>query len=712
MAPDEESKEENSVEFQFSDLRLDTKIDPKELVENIHSHVLNDIGLLESDVSGVHFLPNENWPQRVKIYCNNSDTKDTLIQRGLGLYGRHIRLFEPGQGIKKIEIKNVPGHMPSSMIKPILETFGQIVSFRHEKHRLASGRQIEWTTGNRLAWMRDVENMPPIIKIKWQGKDILLNVWHFGQVDKYCRHCKDIVPKDHQCPNIPQRKCFGCGSLNHKRDECPVGKVCYHCGQSGHIALRCPDKDKPKANSIFTNKTNQVNRVLGHTSFVNGKKDTLFSQQPLSEGATGNSRDLNPPPPHRNIQTPGKRQRSSGDSLDINSEDEFPKVGQTEKDVKGKKDLQTSSRQRSHTGSKKNKKRRKKTQQRSGLQSITSFLKPQKDQPETLQNSIIESESCYETDDELDVHSDVDTDDEEKKLNEGQEKGNPGNEDKEKIAVTITSPGGNDVTVDLNDKEHDQEVIEVSKGIQSMEVDTAEEEKVKVTVFGGSNCENLQAYLTGDEEIKIESKVVFEGGLKFAGISKKIDELGVEHDKNEDDYIVCHVGSSDFPLNTPEELDLKHGQYREQLSKIDTEWHGKHIIMCSVPLRIGSTPVHQVINSQVTGFNKKTQSDGDRYPRLHYCNTVPYLVDKEEVCPDLYKKPDIDPYGVHFNEAGKKEVAKAITDCIKEIAKGRKKIPLPVQVSPAAVEVTHRERASEIVCSEELCSSPATMRNV
>ena len=135
--------------------------------------------------------------------------------------------------------------------------------------------------------------------------------------------------------------------------------------------------------------------------------------------------------------------------------------------------------------------------------------------------------------------------------------------------------------------------------------------------------------------------------------------------------------------------------------------------MCSVPLRVGSTPVHEEINHQVTGFNRKTREDGDCYPRLHYCNTIPYLVDKEGVCPSLYKKPDIDPYGVHLNEAGKREVAKAITECIKEIVKGRKKISSPVEESPMVnMEVTHRERSAEIVCNEELCSSPVTIRNV
>ena len=82
------------------------------------------MGLLEASILGVHFLPTENWPQRVKIFCHDSETKDTLKQRGLDLFGGHVKVFEPGQGVKKVEIKNVPGHMPSHLIKDVLEGFG------------------------------------------------------------------------------------------------------------------------------------------------------------------------------------------------------------------------------------------------------------------------------------------------------------------------------------------------------------------------------------------------------------------------------------------------------------------------------------------------------------------------------------------------------------------------------------------------------------
>ena len=84
MPPPDES---NSVEFQYSDLRLDSKVDHRDLVEMIHTKVTEEMNLQESCVLGVHFLPNENWPQRVKIYCKDAIARDTFLQRGLNLYG-------------------------------------------------------------------------------------------------------------------------------------------------------------------------------------------------------------------------------------------------------------------------------------------------------------------------------------------------------------------------------------------------------------------------------------------------------------------------------------------------------------------------------------------------------------------------------------------------------------------------------------------------
>ena len=86
-------------------------------------------------------------------------------------------------------------------------------------------------------------------------------------------------------------------------------------------------------------------------------------------------------------------------------------------------------------------------------------------------------------------------------------------------------------------------------------------------------------------------------------------------------------------------------------------------------------------------------------------------MDKDGVCPSLYKKPDVDPYGVHLNETGKKEVAKAITEGIKEIAKGKVN-RLSAEVRPMVEDQKARERSAEIVCTEEMSSSPLSIRNV
>ena len=749
MPPPDEA---NSLEFQYSDLRLDSKVETKDIVEKIHDQVTTEMGLVTDQITGVHFLPNDFWPQRVKIYCADSDTRDTLKQRGLDLYGGHINLFEPGQGVKKIEIKNVPGDMPSHLIKSVLEQYGRICQWRHEKYKFRSGRQIEWTTGHRIAWMREVDNLPPIITVNWKGKDISLNVWHYGQTEKYCRHCKDIVPKDHKCSNVPQKRCFGCGSLDHMRGECPVGNVCHNCGEKDHIASICTNKRIPKEN--FTNPsnvqksqvsnenfTNPINVQKSQVSFVKGKLPTippgkigLISQSVkaslFSEGATGNSGDLSP-----KLLSKTTTGKNKSKMADINSDVDYPglEASQTKGEAaklggKGENKVSSDKTGDWSPGGKRAKRMKMRARKRYGSVSlITDFLKKSKEDslrtdcatdPESQYETETDEEGETSDNEKEEVLSSIgkkaeETTSQTKNSNSNESEASKEKEKKEDFVLKVTNPEGEEgeevIQVSMEEKESDEDdSLLLSEGERSMDVDkTADDEKTKLTLFGGSNCENMESYLTGDEEIQIKPTVLYEGGLKFTGTSKKISELDGEHAKEHDDFIGIHVGSADFPYQSLEDQELKHGQYLRQLNDIKKAWPDKDIIICSIPPRVGKEIAQLQINDQIKRFNIKLKETADKSLGLHFCNTYPYLVDKDEVCPALFKKPDVDPHGVHFNEAGKKEVAKAITEEIKVILRKR--------LVPAADEmqqVRTRVRSAEVVCSEEMNSSPAMNRNV
>ena len=191
------------LEFQYADLRLNNKIEFHDLVENINLHIRNDTPLQEHDILGVHPIPNKNWTQRVHIYCKDDEAKETLIQRGLDIFGKHVDLMEPGKGIHKVEIQNAPGHMPDFVVKTELEKYGPITQFKHDTHRFTSGRRTTWTNGKRIAWMKGVNSLPPVIKVIWKQKSYDLKIWYYGQIDKFCRFCREIVPKDHDCEFAP-----------------------------------------------------------------------------------------------------------------------------------------------------------------------------------------------------------------------------------------------------------------------------------------------------------------------------------------------------------------------------------------------------------------------------------------------------------------------------------------------------------------------------
>ena len=580
MPPPDEA---NSVEFQYSDLRLDSKIDHRDLVELIHTKVTGDMGLSQSCVWGVHFLPNENWPQRVKIYCNDSNTRDTFLQRGLNILGGHIKLFEPGQGVKKVEIKNVPGDMPSYLITDVLDNFGTIVQFRQEKYKLRSGKQLDWTTGHRLAWMRDIESLPPVIKVFFNNKEIMLNVWHYGQTDKFCRHCKDIVAKDHVCPNAPVKKCFDCGSPGHLKPDCPVGKSCFKCGEKGHISSECSNTSGKKSERKLT---------LG--SFINN-------------GATGNSADLKP-------RTEPTEKRKSPEAPNLGSEDDFPKMSKGEvtriNGKKGRVDPEMTSEKENETvssakesskakvsGGKKTKARRKRARQRTGYISplITNYLKVY-DENEIGSCYETETGSCYETDEEYTAEESQDEEAVEKDTQES-----TAVEPEVKVVVTDTENKAtpverNEAEVDTNDASED---VIPTEGAEDMEVDGMAKSQMKVVAFGGSNCTHLDDYLKGDDEIAIKPRLLYEGGLKVAGVTQKIDEVGDEDAKKEVQYIALHVGSANFPYSEHEDQELMVGQYLSQLYELDRNFPLAEIVVCSIPLRIQHYPssVQKQINS-------------------------------------------------------------------------------------------------------------------
>lgn len=247
-----------TLEFQIGD--LGQRVEVPELTETLYADLIEKVD--EADIVGVQIVP-QKWPRKVQILCMHQAAKDCLLIQGLDIYGKHIELNEPGNGVVKVVIQDAPLTMPNDVLKTWVGQFGTVTEFRNE-HVVIQGKRTNWRTGTRYAYISMLKQpVPPSAKIPYDGAEVTISAWHYGQTHIKCRWCHTIVPKGHFCERGPKRKCYNCGSEAHVRAECTVGKRCYKCGKDDHIARDCHvendanwpkmDKGAPKPLSQKTN---------------------------------------------------------------------------------------------------------------------------------------------------------------------------------------------------------------------------------------------------------------------------------------------------------------------------------------------------------------------------------------------------------------------------------------------------------------------------
>ena len=101
----------------------------------MYNHVTQNLRLSEDCIVLVQPMPSKFWVQKFVIYCTSQTAKNTLMQKGLDIFGQHIDLEEPGSGVMRIEIQNAPGSMPGYIIKNWLEEYGKVINFDYEKYK-------------------------------------------------------------------------------------------------------------------------------------------------------------------------------------------------------------------------------------------------------------------------------------------------------------------------------------------------------------------------------------------------------------------------------------------------------------------------------------------------------------------------------------------------------------------------------------------------
>ena len=225
------------LEFQTAD--IGQRVDGQELIEAAFLGIIDKIN--EKDLLGIQVIPNLKWPRKVQILCASQEAKNQLTIQGLDIYHRHIELAEPGLGVVKVEISNAPLWIPNDVIKSWVAGLCTVTEFRNERVTV-QGQKRNCRSGNRHAYVKMLKNpLPPTAKLKYGETEFEINIWHYAQTHIKCRFCKQHVLKGHTCDRAPRRGCFNCGSEDHQKKDCQIGKVrlCYRCGSNDHLARDC-----------------------------------------------------------------------------------------------------------------------------------------------------------------------------------------------------------------------------------------------------------------------------------------------------------------------------------------------------------------------------------------------------------------------------------------------------------------------------------------
>ena len=324
--PDGSNQPDLRLEFHISD--IGQRVEIPDLTEILYHDIISKVD--EKDIVGLQAVP-QRWPRKVIVHCAHRAAKDCLLIQGLDIYGRHIVLNEPSQGLIKVLIQDAPLGMPNGILQNWISQFGTIVDFKDE-YLFVRGRKTRWRTGTRVVHMRALRQpIPPAAKIKSGDRDVSISVWHYGQSHIRCRFCNENVPKGHRCDKGPRKKCYDCGSEDHVKAKCTVGKCCFKCGKNDHLAKDCgptimntdeyPPLGSPANPSSGQDARSQGQQALTSNSVHQGSQGENNHQSEAQAGTTDatdpDSNVVNGAQEETMISGQSRNLDSSTDSLEI-----------------------------------------------------------------------------------------------------------------------------------------------------------------------------------------------------------------------------------------------------------------------------------------------------------------------------------------------------------------------------------------------------------
>ena len=218
-------------------------------------------------IKAVQITPSIKWPQNVVIQCADAETKKTLIDNGLHLYGQPVELNEGGMGSQKITIRGAPLDLPNHVITEEMKKYGEFINITTQRF-YAGKTKTAWGNGTRVCFLRNVKNaLPPTLVLEYNGYQRKITVHHEGQTQYECRWCKNHLPKDtqHICMRKPVnvKSCFNCKATDHINVNCPHPRSCNICKVVGHMAKDCPSNRNQQTGGVQPGSNPRQNITLG-----------------------------------------------------------------------------------------------------------------------------------------------------------------------------------------------------------------------------------------------------------------------------------------------------------------------------------------------------------------------------------------------------------------------------------------------------------------
>ena len=133
---------------------------------------------------------------------------------------------------------------------------------------------------------------------------------------------------------------------------------------------------------------------------------------------------------------------------------------------------------------------------------------------------------------------------------------------------------------------------------------------------------------------------------------ENVDDVVKEHTQ----FVVMHGGNLDLPIDNEEQMETLVNCYALEVHTVLDKCPNAEVIISSVPPRSG--PEREGINDMIQSLNKKLEKFCEDEDKAYYANNYPYLTNDGVVMTGFYDPHD--ESGVHLNDEGQNEMAKAI----------------------------------------------------